>query len=664
MLRDGKEETLAVPGGVFSGLAFGDVHHRGVASEEIARGISHRRRRQQDREHAAIAATHFVLRALQHALFNETLQTVLDQLVTLGKEEVLKAQFAHDFVSLITQPAKFGVIDGDVDAVAIERVVTARSVVVESLRQLQRLAQMPVRFGDLHFGCPTVTDVKHLDEQPLHFTLFDIGDVLNAGVEAVPVRKLALSLITPRLARERGLQVRLPHPIVFGPGDFAQVQTQQRAGFGAHPARVAGVGKTADQVAVIERQLHRHAVGNGLEEAALGCQGGFGRVAGRDIHQRVVGVQETSVFIKDRRGAQQHPQLAAIAAIQADLNGGDGFVSDDALQAGLDRGHLVWVHEIPEAHLADDFVFGVAQPVQLGLIHADITSLRVHRVVAAGRLLVKHLRLVQGLTEVLVGFSQFLGAQQHAGFQCGVEFLDFLLVPVEIGDVPGNGHEHDGFLAVAGHRGDYGVPPLGCALEGFCEGHETAALAVGRGIQCLACEFLALAFPPRAPVGSLDLFEVIDFHQSASLRCHLHHMALQIQHFGAIRAAGDDLVAELVFDAGLHLQLPQRGDVLHEAVLGLHGPFGAQDGCVAGQHVGNAAIGMLQAEFQAQGFSVANAFCPSRLDPFEVFGMHPGKPAEILELGRGEVKDALERGVDVGQHAGRVGPEYADGKNR
>ena len=160
------------------------------------------------------------------------------------------------------------------------------------------------------------------------------------------------------------------------------------------------------------------------------------------------------------------------------------------------------------------------------------------------------------------------------------------------------------------------------------------------------------------------MFKIVYLYQAAALGRHLYHMALEVQHFGAVRAAGDDLAVEFVLDAGLGLQGPKGRDVLQESVLCFQLAVAALDRGVARQDMGDAAIWVLQAEFQTQRFAVEDARLPGRLDPLQIFGVDTFQPAVVLKPGRLQVKNALQSAVDVGEHALGIGSENADRKNR
>ncbi|MCY1554574.1 hypothetical protein D9M68_911540 [compost metagenome] len=54
------------------------------------------------------------------------------------------------------------------------------------------------------------------------------------------------------------------------------------------------------------------------------------------------------------------------------------------------------------------------------------------------------------------------------------------------------------------------------------------------------------------------------------MRRHLHHPSIEVEHLGAIGAAGNDLAVQLVLDAGFGFEHTHGRDVLNEAQLAGH----------------------------------------------------------------------------------------------
>ena len=92
------------------------------------------------------------------------------------------------------------------------------------------------------------------------------------------------------------------------------------------------VGEAADQVLVVERQLNRQAVGDGLKEVALRLQRLLGGLAFGDVHQRVVGAQEAALVVQHSGGVEQADEAGAIAPQHADLGGLQRLAAQQALQ--------------------------------------------------------------------------------------------------------------------------------------------------------------------------------------------------------------------------------------------------------------------------------------------------------------------------------------------
>ncbi len=143
LVCDGVQETLAFAQGRLGRLALGDVDHRGVAAQDSAPGHRERPtttaapgkwfRRGARMSYSALSSR---LRAISRCSRSSS------RLRVLRKNEVPEALVAHHLFPLVAQPAQFDVVDRDVDAVDVQRVVAAGGLVVEVLRQRQRLAEL------------------------------------------------------------------------------------------------------------------------------------------------------------------------------------------------------------------------------------------------------------------------------------------------------------------------------------------------------------------------------------------------------------------------------------------------------------------------------------------------------------------------------------------
>ncbi|MCY1380804.1 hypothetical protein D9M69_686560 [compost metagenome] len=94
------------------------------------------------------------------------MQAVFQELDPAGQDEVAETLDANHFFALIAQPLQLRVVDRDIDAVDVQRVVAAGCVVVQVLRPFQRLLKLQV--GTLH----------------LVFAGFALGDVDQGAVGA------------------------------------------------------------------------------------------------------------------------------------------------------------------------------------------------------------------------------------------------------------------------------------------------------------------------------------------------------------------------------------------------------------------------------------------------------------------------------------------------
>ena len=139
-------------------------------------------------------------------------------------------------------------------------------------------------------------------------------------------------------------------------------------------------------------------------------------------------------------------------------------------------------------------------------------------------------------------------------------------------------------------------------------------------------------------------------------------MALQVEHLGAVRAAGDDLAVEFVLEARFGLQCAQLGDLLHKAQLAQEMAFGVVHRHVAHRQVHDFAVRALQPEFDAQALGTRDPLAPARLHTLQVIGVHPAQPAHAVEVLRVQTEDAQQSVVHMREHAHAIGAENADRK--
>ncbi len=582
----------------------------------------------------------------------------------MRRDHVAEVELAHHLVARVAQPFQLGVVDRNEHAVDVERVVAAGRAVVQGVGLFQRAGEPLVGLGDAVLRGLAVGDVDHLDDQTLYLAVHLEGDVFDARVVRLAAGEAALAFESLWLARQRGIQA-LTHGLVdLSVGDVAEMAADHAlALLSIAPAGVAGVGKAADQVAIEEGDLHRRVVADRLHEPSLRGQRLLRRFRGGDVDQRVVGAQEAPLAVAHGRAADERREGAAVAAAHDRLDRVELLAGHEAGQALQHRRLITGRQHVAHVELADDFVALVAQPIQLGAVDEHQRAIGVERVVAAGRLVVERLGFGQGHAHALLGIGQFLGALLHALFQLGVEAADLVLLLVQLGDVARDGEQHGRLaLRVADGR-ERGVPPLGRALEGVAEGHEARTLALARGGHGVARQRAAFLGPPRGPVAQAHFLEIVHLDQAAALFGHLNHATFEVEHLGAIGAAGDDLTVEFVLDACLGLEHAQRCDVLHEAELADDAAAGVAQRGVAHQHVHGFIARLDDAELDVEAFTARDAAHPVRLHALQVVGVHAAKPAEVGKVLAAQAEDLLELAVDVGKQPGFVGAKDADGKH-
>ena len=174
--------------------------------------------------------------------------------------------------------------------------------------------------------------------------------------------------------------------------------------------------------------------------------------------------------------------------------------------------------------------------------------------------------------------------------------------------------------------------------------------------------------PPVRPGAVAHLFEVVHLDQAATLRRHLHHAALQVEHLGAIRAAGDDLAVELVLDARVGFQRAHGRDVLHEAELaGRRCRWLAQRGHCAPAHAPSSLPGRIRRNSTlrlspaSRSPLVPSAAARAR----QVVRVHRSSQPKLGKSSRLSSQICcLQPGiVHMGEQAGLVGAEDADGEH-
>ena len=208
VVGDGLQETLVVAQRDLGGLAARDVHHRGVAAQEMPVRVAHRRRGQQRMEGAAIAPAHLVLHTFQCVVVQDLAHAGFEQRHVGGRNDVAKAHLAHHLVAAVAQPPQLGVVDRHEDAVDVQRVVAARRLVVERLRLAQGLVELGVGVADLVFRGLALGDVEHLDEQAGNLAVVPVGGVVDAGVEHRAVGEHAFAFEALGRAGQRAFQAR------------------------------------------------------------------------------------------------------------------------------------------------------------------------------------------------------------------------------------------------------------------------------------------------------------------------------------------------------------------------------------------------------------------------------------------------------------------------
>ena len=337
-----------------------------------------------------------------------------------------------------------------------------------------------------------------------------------------------------------------------------------------------------------------------MQEVALGFQRQLCRFAGRDVDQRVVGAYKRSFVVVHGGAAEQDAKLAAIPAPHADFHRLQFFV---ALQTGQPvSNHLLVFGQdvVAEMLLADHLFAGVAQPVQFGLVDQHIGALGVHRVVTAGRLVVERLGLIQRDADALVGVGQFLGAHLHPRFQLDVQRVNLVLLLPAFGDVARDSQQHHRLPLDVADGGHHGVPPLGRAFEGVRRCQEARAFAAHGRLDGRDSQRDAVLGPPLGPVAQAHLLEIVHLDQFAALGRHLQHATLQIQHFGAIGAAGNDLSVEVFLQPRVGFQCAQEGDVLHKPQLASDVAAGIVLRHIAHQYVANGLVWAHQSAFDIE----------------------------------------------------------------
>ncbi|MCY1537128.1 hypothetical protein D9M68_726140 [compost metagenome] len=220
------------------------------------------------------------------------------------------------------------------------------------------------------------------------------------------------------------------------------MQAQQPFGRGVEPAGIAGIGKTADQIAVKKCQLRRDAVGDGLQEVALRLQGLFGRLALGDVDEGAVGAQEDPLLVVHGRAGGQRDEGLAVGHPDAHFFGFEQPGFGELVAAGLLLRQVFGLHQIAKAQATHDVLALEAQPLQRRLVDHLHHTLRIQRVVATRRLVVQVLGFAQGPAQPGVGGGQLLSAFPHAVLQLGAEALDRFLLLVQVGDVARDGQQH------------------------------------------------------------------------------------------------------------------------------------------------------------------------------------------------------------------------------
>ncbi len=395
----------------------------------------------------------------------------------------------------------------------------------------------------------------------------------------------------------------------------------------------------------------------------MGGQGHLGRLAPGDVDQRVVRAQKAALLVQHCGGVEQADEAGPVAPQHADLGRLQRFAAFEALQALQHFVEVRRLHVVAEVFFAHHLAAAlVTQPGEFGLVDQHIQAVGVHRVVTAGRLVVGDLGLAQRALDPVLGFGQLFGALLDRAFQLGVEALDAFLLQVLFRDVARDRQQHHRLAVGVADRRHHGVPPLGRSLERGAISHKAGALTAPGGRYRTHGQLHAIVGPPVGPGAQAHLFEVVHLHQAATLCRHLHHAPFQIQHLGAVRAAGNDLAVEFVLDARFGLERAHGRDVLDEAELARDIAVLVAQRRVARQHMHDLVARPDQPELNAQTLAGGDAADPVLLHAGQVVGVHTVEPAEVGEFTFVESEDLLQPGVDVGEQAGLVGAKDADGK--